>query len=214
MSPGDATAKEKIFNTAVKLFARKGYTGVGLREISKEAGVNISMTSYYYNGKAGILREIFERFYELFHKVVEDSLNSERSIEDNIKEYVRNSVRFYINEPDLVKVVYRELPIDMPELSELKVEKMKRLQGVARKFVLGEGTSSVTPYFYLVFPALTNMLLSSFQLHPVFRKIYNIPYDENFIENYSETLSSLFLYGFMNFHNNLSDSVSDESPEG
>ena len=40
--------RQKILEAAISLFAKKGYTGVGVREIAKIAKVNISMISYYY----------------------------------------------------------------------------------------------------------------------------------------------------------------------
>ena len=59
-------AKQRIFDTSVSLFARKGYAGVGIREIAKKAGVNISMINYYYEGKVGILKEIINQCYDKY----------------------------------------------------------------------------------------------------------------------------------------------------
>jgi len=54
-------AKDRIFDAAKSLFARKGYAAVSVREIAKKAKVNISMLNYYYGGKIGILREVLSR---------------------------------------------------------------------------------------------------------------------------------------------------------
>ena len=40
-------SKEKILKAAIKLFAEKGFDGTSIREICKEAEVNICMISYY-----------------------------------------------------------------------------------------------------------------------------------------------------------------------
>ena len=53
-------AKQRIFEAALALFARKGYAAVGVREIAKHANVNISMINYYYGEKAGILKAIID----------------------------------------------------------------------------------------------------------------------------------------------------------
>lgn len=61
----DKNSKEKILSTATKLFAKKGFNGVSIREICKEAGVNICMISYYFGGKkelySGIIDNLIER---------------------------------------------------------------------------------------------------------------------------------------------------------
>lgn len=58
-------SKEKILAAATKLFAQKGFDGVSIREICKEADVNICMISYYWGGKKelyqGIIEDLLER---------------------------------------------------------------------------------------------------------------------------------------------------------
>lgn len=58
-------SKEKILAAATKLFAQKGFDGVSIREICKEADVNICMISYYWGGKKelyqGIIDDLLER---------------------------------------------------------------------------------------------------------------------------------------------------------
>ncbi len=39
-------SKQKILKSATKLFAQKGFDGVGIREICKDAGVNITICSH------------------------------------------------------------------------------------------------------------------------------------------------------------------------
>lgn len=56
--PGDA--KARILLTAERLFAQHGYSGVSLRTIMAEAEVNTAAIHYYFRGKEGLLRAIFE----------------------------------------------------------------------------------------------------------------------------------------------------------
>ena len=62
-------AKERILDAAISLFAQKGHAAVGVREIARVANVNISMISYYYEGKIGILKAIIERFHDSYFQV-------------------------------------------------------------------------------------------------------------------------------------------------
>lgn len=51
-------AEQKIIAVAIELFAKKGFEGTSTREICKQAGVNISLISYYFGGKEGLYKMI------------------------------------------------------------------------------------------------------------------------------------------------------------
>ena len=57
-------SKDRILKSATKLFAQKGYDGVGIREICKEANANICMISYFWGGKQELYRGIIEDLIE------------------------------------------------------------------------------------------------------------------------------------------------------
>lgn len=48
----------KILQVAEKLFAEKGFDGTSIRNISKEAGINIAMVSYYFGSKEKMLETL------------------------------------------------------------------------------------------------------------------------------------------------------------
>lgn len=52
--------EENILFAAEKLFAKNGFGGTSTREICKEAGVNISMISYYFGSKEKLYERIFQ----------------------------------------------------------------------------------------------------------------------------------------------------------
>lgn len=58
-------SKEKILQSATKLFAKNGFDGTSVREICKDAGVNVCMISYYWGGKQelydGIIEDLIEK---------------------------------------------------------------------------------------------------------------------------------------------------------
>jgi AcrR family transcriptional regulator len=57
-------SKDKILKIAMKLFAKKGFDGVSIREICKEAGVNLCMISYYFGGKKELYQAIIDNLIE------------------------------------------------------------------------------------------------------------------------------------------------------
>ena len=60
----DENSKQKILNSATKLFARKGFDSVSVREICKDANVNLCMISYYFGGKKELYNAIIDDLIE------------------------------------------------------------------------------------------------------------------------------------------------------
>lgn len=56
----DENSKNKILKAATRLFAQKGFDGTSVREICREAGVNLCMISYYFGGKEELYQGIVE----------------------------------------------------------------------------------------------------------------------------------------------------------
>lgn len=56
--------KKRILASATKLFAQKGFDGVGIREICKEANANICMISYFWGEKEGLYQGILDDLVE------------------------------------------------------------------------------------------------------------------------------------------------------
>lgn len=53
--------REHILNVAECLFAAHGFEAVSIREISKEADINIAMVSYYFGSKDKLYEEVVQR---------------------------------------------------------------------------------------------------------------------------------------------------------
>ena len=54
--------KERLLDAAKALFVRKGFAGVSIREIAREAGANSALISYYFGDKEGLFKSVLESF--------------------------------------------------------------------------------------------------------------------------------------------------------
>jgi len=52
-------SKEKLFRSAVTLFATKGFREVSVREIAAHAKVNAALVGYYFRGKQNLFHEVY-----------------------------------------------------------------------------------------------------------------------------------------------------------
>lgn len=57
-------SKQKILKSATKLFAKRGYDATSIREICKDADVNLCMISYYWGGKKELYQGIIDGLIE------------------------------------------------------------------------------------------------------------------------------------------------------
>lgn len=63
--------RQKILQTALSLFARKGYDAVSTLEITNEAGITKPTMYYYFGSKEGLLAEVLNTYYTRFLKELE-----------------------------------------------------------------------------------------------------------------------------------------------
>jgi AcrR family transcriptional regulator len=188
--------KQKIINAAVSLFAQKGYSGTGVREIAKNAGVNISMISYYFEGKIGILQAIMEEFFERYFKVFSIMEDKDKSPEECLRTFVRNLFNFLRENIELSMVADNTIPLELPELEEWKAEKLFQQMKIMGKLTdrFGLDPDDIIEVGTIV-PALTSIILSEIRRVGVIKKIWHLKIDEDLIEQYTETLTTFFLYG-------------------
>ncbi len=56
------TTKQKIFDSAIDLFSKKGFSGVSIREIARSVGIKESSLYNHFKNKDDILAKIFDYF--------------------------------------------------------------------------------------------------------------------------------------------------------
>jgi TetR/AcrR family transcriptional regulator len=111
MAENDCRAN--LISTATPLFAEKGFNGVGVREISIAAGVNLSMISYYFGGKEGLYAAILNEQFNTLRRVAE----LKEMDADPMKKfelYVRATVARYRKNPYLLRFYTSELTNPTP----------------------------------------------------------------------------------------------------
>ena len=59
-----ADTRNRILDAAERLFAERGYSGVSIRNIIDEAGVNIAAAHYHFGSKEAVLATVFRRRLE------------------------------------------------------------------------------------------------------------------------------------------------------
>lgn len=53
--------REKILDTAERIFAEQGFDACSIRALTSQAGVNLASVHYHFGSKEGLIREVLER---------------------------------------------------------------------------------------------------------------------------------------------------------
>ncbi len=188
--------KLKIYKTAVTLFARYGYAAVGVRDIAKKADVNISMISYYFGGKIGVLREIIEHFFDGYIGRIASIKIESHTTEDTIRAIIDNVVTYIrVNTKEAI-IVFGELPHDVPEITEMKRERIRQLVDIMKalpeRMGVAPGDNELKS---IIGPTLISIAFSNFLFGPLVGKVFDVTFDDKFYTRYVETITTIFLHG-------------------
>lgn len=73
-------SRKKIINSAITLFASKGFTSTTTREICKHAGVNLSLIPYYFENKEGLYTNIIESILNYGLEHLQEEITKSNSV--------------------------------------------------------------------------------------------------------------------------------------
>jgi len=103
--------RSQLLCAAKTLFARKGYDGTTVKDVSKAAKVNISLISYHFQGKEGLYRACLEQFGKARLTIAQRVLLPPTSCEEfkvRLTLFIEELFLGYIEEPELCQVITRE----------------------------------------------------------------------------------------------------------
>jgi AcrR family transcriptional regulator len=196
MTKEPVKAKDRILMAALHLFSQRGYAAVGVREIAQRANVNISMISYYFGGKIGILKSLIDRFHDQYVVSIEQALDDSIPPEDCVRAIIHNLLDFVRENTDLSMLFFHTLPLDIPEIAEHKEKRvldlLKKISGLARNMGLNPDDKML---FLFLGPTILNMILTHFRLRPLQKQIFKLEFNNDFYARFESIASTFVLYG-------------------
>ncbi len=196
----------QILQVAETLFAEKGFEGTSIRDISKEANINVAMVSYYFGSKEKLLEAlILLKTSGLKEQLV-------HLIDENLEpmEKINKLIALYINRINCNRGIYRVLhfelasqkkALEIQSFSEIKKANLKSME-----LIIQEGQAKGVFRKDIIIPLLTPTILGTyfhFQMNkPFFEEILNLKTDEEF-DNYvkndltkhiQQTIKALLIY--------------------
>lgn len=114
--------KDKIFDTALDLFSKKGYDSVSVRTIASEVGIKESSIYNHYSSKKDILMSILKYFEEYFQRNPLDDENIRKLLEKNPEEFYHQGSEMFkqqIFEEKILKIL-KLIFVQMYQIDEIK----------------------------------------------------------------------------------------------
>jgi len=115
------TTRDKLIETAKELFLKKGVDRVGVREIASKAGINLSLMNYYFQSKEKLFEAIFEILIKDKAIVLRQILDSDKPIEEKLRDYVYKYIDTLVEDPLLVSFVLSIIHRNNEKIAKLKV---------------------------------------------------------------------------------------------
>lgn len=195
--PKSQSSKEKILETSVRIFARKGFANTGMRELAKEAGVNLAMINYCFGNKKELLKIIIDTFFTGYLAIIEHELTTEGTYDQKIRKLIKAVLVYFSENRNHLIVTLTELPHDDPEIIEHKAGWAKQAMLLFQREICipleNEYGVKITPIE--IGPALLGLLSARFLLEPIIEHVRPPGFDDSFHERYPDIVSNIFLDG-------------------
>ena len=128
--------KDKIFDTALDLFSKKGYDSVSVRTIASEVGIKESSIYNHYSSKKDILMSILNYFEEYFKGNPLDDENIRKLLEENPEEFYHQGSEMFkqqIFEEKILKIK-KLIFVQMYQIDEVKEFFLREILGGSTDF--------------------------------------------------------------------------------
>lgn len=128
--------KDKIFDTALDLFSKKGYDSVSVRTIASEVGIKESSIYNHYSSKKDILMSVLNYFEEYFKGNPLDDENIRKLLEENPEEFYHQGSEMFkqqIFEEKILKIM-KLIFVQMYQIDEVKEFFLREILGGSTDF--------------------------------------------------------------------------------
>jgi AcrR family transcriptional regulator len=105
----DLKPKNRILESAIKLFAEKGFDATSVDEIAKNAEINKAMIYYYFSSKEELLSSIIRKSINEFTSIIEEiNLSNFKDLEEIIYFFVNEGINYIDKNDMLIRIYQRE----------------------------------------------------------------------------------------------------------
>lgn len=187
------TTKQKVVDAASELFFQHGFHGTSVRDIAEVAAVNVSLISYYFKSKQGLLEYAVTDYYEHYLEAVEAALQANASYDkkQQLKQVIQTMMQYKTEHFRLTSFIHRELSLDSTFVREMAVTYLAKENHVLSDLfyqILGNDMKKQRTYLFIQFKG---MLMSPYILNNEWNNQLHDQVDiDNFVRNYVSSINN------------------------
>ncbi|SFQ07440.1 forespore capture DNA-binding protein RefZ [Salibacterium halotolerans] len=172
-----ADTRGRIIQEAAVLFTNRGFDGTSVRDIAGRTGVNLSLISYYFGGKQGLLEALVVDFLEGYMAHLEDiSIREGKNAFERMMDMAEHILLYMQQHHQRARFVLREMTLDsmlIRELTSTYLMKEKHLYSVVLQDGVKEGVfhPGVSHWTIMHF---RSMILMPFLHHQYVREVFHM----------------------------------------
>ncbi|TRX36960.1 TetR/AcrR family transcriptional regulator [Flavobacterium sp. ZT3R18] len=185
----------QILQVAEALFAEKGFDGTSIRDIAKEAKINIAMISYYFGSKEQLLESL------IVYRASDIKLQLDILILEDLNpiEKINKLIQLYISKINGNRCIYKILhfefsskkrEINLEAFTELKKGNLKSLESIIQ-----EGQEKGIFKKDIIIPLITPTILGTY-----FHFHMNRPFYENLLHLNTEEDYNIYIKTTLTMH--------------
>ena len=118
--------REKVKQTAQKLFRERGYAAVGMRELAKEVGIQAPSLYNHYKSKDDLLREICFDMAKHFFAAFDNAVVTEEKFQRKLKAVIKAHIGVIASNLEASEVFFNEWMFsEQPHLGKFKKQRFE-----------------------------------------------------------------------------------------
>ncbi|HGE72347.1 TPA: TetR/AcrR family transcriptional regulator [Candidatus Poribacteria bacterium] len=106
----DNEKRKRILDSAIKVFAKTGYSDARIQDVAEEAGVSHGTVYIYFKNKDALFMSIFQEILGELIQYISSEIQKEKNAEDKIRRIISMQLDIIEENPDLTKLILIEFP--------------------------------------------------------------------------------------------------------
>ena len=189
--------KQRLKDTARRLFAEKGFAGASVRDICAEASAGRNMIHHYFGNKEGLFKAVLDDFsnesFVVPLRVIADPPMSRAEMVFKLEYFIRETLEALIDQRLVFKILVREQS-DWQEFRAFRDDLVQFLQHAQTAgFVRADANIEMIPGS--IMDRLGNQVL--FAAMSAEREADNVTTDLDYRSKWVKDCVSLLLFGFV-----------------
>lgn len=143
--------KEHIINTAIALFAEKGFEGTSIRDLATKADVNIAMVNYYFGSKDKLFEAMIEYKASYMRERLSEIANDKnKSAIEKIDSFIETYVNRILSSHNYHRLIHQEIMLQQREcvhnsIMKLFLTNLQIIKGVIEEGIKNKDFKEVDP---------------------------------------------------------------------